>query len=46
MAEQENIQNAQPVNEKKTKSKNISFLFNSQWLTGNMSFFLFLSFWQ
>jgi len=44
MTEQENIQNTQPVNEKKTKSKNISFLFSSQWLTGNMSFFLFLSF--
>ncbi|MCZ2222746.1 MAG: hypothetical protein LC122_03850 [Chitinophagales bacterium] len=43
MTEQENIREVNQPKERKTRSKNISSLFNSQWLTGNMSFFLFLS---
>jgi len=43
MNEQENIQDNNKPEEKKGKLKSISSLFSSQWLTGNMSFFLFLS---
>ncbi|MBX2931013.1 MAG: hypothetical protein KF781_03575 [Chitinophagaceae bacterium] len=43
MTEQENIQEAEQTKGKKNKTKSLSSLFNSQWLTSNMSFFLFLS---
>ncbi|MBP9215028.1 MAG: hypothetical protein KBF36_10755 [Chitinophagaceae bacterium] len=45
MAETKNDINTQTaqVQEKKTALKSISSIFNSQWLTGNMNFFFFLS---
>lgn len=42
MAEVENDKNIEQEKEKKSAFKNIGNLFNSNWLTGNLNFFLFL----
>lgn len=40
----EKTENTEQVKEKKVGKKSIGSLFNSQWITSNMNFFLFLSF--
>ena len=40
----EKTDNTEQVKEKKVGKKSIGSLFNSQWITSNMNFFLFLSF--
>ncbi|HMZ45797.1 MAG TPA: FtsL-like putative cell division protein [Chitinophagaceae bacterium] len=42
MAENENIKNTNQPNEKKGLKKGVGVLFNSQWITNNLYFFLFL----
>lgn len=43
MSDQENIKNKGQASENKAQKKNIGALFNSQWITNNMFFFLFIS---
>lgn len=43
MSDQENIKNKSQTGENKAQKKNIGALFNSQWITNNMFFFLFIS---
>lgn len=40
----EKTENTEQVKEKKVGKKSIGSLFNSQWITSNLNFFLFLSF--